>query len=202
MTGRPRAAQDRLAAFKPKPPTEDAGHLSMAAYLHAAFPGGNPRPVVKAKGVAVKWEPPHPWLQWWHTPNQGARDARTGAKYRDMGMRAGVSDFSLLVRLERKVWIPAAGKGEGRGGHVIVPMAQAAFIEAKRDGDTTKTRGSLSKGQENFRDAVVPLGAWWAEVRNVVELDAQLHQWLDPLGLTWRTPPMASLHPAVNRGSV
>lgn len=184
-------------------PLELAGHLRMAAYLHSAFPGGNPRVILRdRKGNATKWEDPHPWLQWWHTPNQGQRSVQLGAQFVRMGMRAGVPDFGLLVRTERKVWCPAAGKGEGRGRNVIVPMAQAGFVEVKRDGTTKATMGSLSPAQEQFRDSVVPLGAWWAECRNVDELEAALHQWLDPLGLTWPRPRNVGLSPLPRAGGV
>lgn len=190
------APADRLApgppAKRPTPrpfptaaPLEKAGHLRMAAYLHAAFPGGNPRVLLRdRKGNATRWEPPHPWLQWWHTPNQGRRSQREGAEYRAMGMRAGVPDLSLVIRLPGlKAWTPTQESGAGRGRHMPVDVAQAAFVEVKREGG-----GSLSPGQAQFRDAVVPMGAWWAEVRTVDELDAQLHAWLDPYGLTWPRP--------------
>lgn len=189
-------------AFRPKAPLELAGHLHMAAYLHSAFPGGNPRPILKAKGVATKWEPAHPWLQWWHTPNGGSRSGvREGAQLKRMGTRSGVADFALLVRLPGTRWEPAMGKGEGRGRHVPVVFGQSAFVEVKREG-VSASASKLNPAQERFRDDVQAAGAWWAECRTVDELDAALHQWLDPWGLTWPRPRNVGLSPVVKPGSV
>lgn len=188
MTGR--ARNPVPAAFRVKPPLELAGHLRMAAYLHAAFPGSNPRPLLKVKGVAVKWEPPRPWLQWWHTPNGGSRSGiREGAELKRMGTRAGVGDFTLLVRLS-----PA-------DTHLPVPLAQAGFVEVKREG-VSASASKLNPAQERFRDDMRAMGAWWAECRTVDDLDAALHQWLDPWGLTWPRPRNVGLSLLPKPGTV
>lgn len=183
-------------------PLEDVGHLRMAAYLHSAFPGGNPRVILRdGKGNATRWEDPHPWFQWWHTPNQGQRSVQQGAKFVRMGMRAGVPDFALLVRLPVVLHPDSPRVQEGQLVRVTPPghltLAQAGFIEAKREAGPTSRAGSLSPGQVQFRDSVVPLGAWWAECQTVDDLDAALHLWLDPWGLTWPRPRNVGLSPVV-----
>lgn len=35
---------------------------------------------------------------WWHTPNEGRRDAKTGAKLKRLGMRAGFPDICICYR--------------------------------------------------------------------------------------------------------
>lgn len=38
----------------------------------------------------------HPGLYFWHTPNEGKRSPRTGARNKAMGVQRGVPDLSLL----------------------------------------------------------------------------------------------------------
>lgn len=106
-----------------------------------------------------------------------------------MGMRAGVADIALLVRLS-----PA-------DTHLPMAVAQPGFVEVKREG-VSASASKLTPAQERFRDDVQAVGAWWAECRTVDDLDAALHQWLDPWGLTWPRPRNVGLSPVVNPGSV
>jgi hypothetical protein len=61
------------------------------------------------------------WL-WWHTPNGELRDIRTASKLRQMGVRAGIADFTL-----------------------VSPHGSVRFLELKREGQ------KLSDAQEDFR---------------------------------------------------
>jgi hypothetical protein len=65
-------APPRLPKAKPIP--ETAIHMNVAALLHLTLP---------------------PRIQWWHTPNGEVRSARTGAKLKRMGVKAGIPDFLL-----------------------------------------------------------------------------------------------------------
>lgn len=190
----PRAQVPQLADN----PTETAGHLKMAQHLHAILPGACPRVVMRAQksrpamhglpripAVKATYEPAHPWAMWWHVPNEGKRTVQGGAKLVAMGLRSGVPDFALLFRLEAKVWVPAQGKGEGRGSFLPVVFSQAAFIEAKRE-----FGGTLTDEQKRFRADCEAVGAWWAECRTVEELDAILRGWLEPFGLAPKRVPM------------
>jgi hypothetical protein len=40
----------------------------------------------------------HPDVVWWHTPNGGSRDAREGARFKQIGVKAGIFDLSFLHR--------------------------------------------------------------------------------------------------------
>lgn len=60
--------------------------------------------------------------QWFHCPNGEARDARTAAKLKTMGVRAGVPDLCL-----------------------VPPTGQIHFLELKRHGE------ALSDAQETFK---------------------------------------------------
>jgi hypothetical protein len=172
-------------------PTESVGQLRVAGYLHAVLPGANPRWVIRPRKavraslnrVAMpatkgRREPSHPWAMWWHTPNEGKRSLAGGQQLVNMGLRSGVGDLAFVFQLTVKRWCPAQGKGEGRGNHVPAKVAQAAYIEMKREGG-----GKLSDDQLAFRDHCAQVGAWWAECRTVAEVDAQLRAWLEPWGV-------------------
>lgn len=88
---------------------------------------------------------------WWHTPNGERRDARTGAKLKSMGARAGVPDFCF-----------------------VLPSGQSAFIELKGD-------GGLSQSQRSFRDDCQAIGAKWAMCRSVEQVVDTLAAWGVPL---------------------
>jgi len=175
--------------------TEDAVALQTANMLHQVLPGANPRTVVAAR-KAVKslygrpaipatraiYEPAHPWALWWHTPNEGKRSHATAGLLRGQGMRPGLPDLAFTFKLEGlKRWEQAVILGESRGRHVPVVIAQAAFIELKRDNGSASR---LSPEQERFRDDCQAAGAWWAECRSAGDVYTTLAGWLLPFGRT------------------
>lgn len=162
-------------------PSETNLHLRTANHLHAVLPGANPRCIVKpAPGRKGVWEPRHEWAFWWHTPNEGKRSLTAGQIAKGMGLRTGFADFGFGFRIPGATrWVPALGKGEGRGRHEPLPVVQMAVIELKRaDGGS-----GLSAYQQQFRDDCEAVGIWWAECRSVQEVDATLRGWLEPYGL-------------------
>jgi VRR-NUC domain len=62
------------------------------------------------------------WI-WWHCPNGGSRDIREAARFKRLGVTAGIPDLQLLS-----------------------PKGKPHFIELKRHGE------SLSEAQIEFRD--------------------------------------------------
>lgn len=162
----------------PAPLLETGVHLQVAAYLHAAFPGGNPRCIVKAQPARkaygglpalpakpALYEPPHPWARWWHTPNQGRRSEREGAQFVAMGMRAGVSDLGFMFRL------PLDGRG--------LFFCQPGWLELKRENG----KGRLSDEQKRWRDDCESVGAWWGQAKTVGEAHEWLTEKLEGFGL-------------------
>lgn len=172
----------RRPAPRPASPTETNLHLRTANHLHAVLPGANPRCIVKpGPGRPGVWEPRHPWAFWWHTPNEGKRSLAAGGLAKGMGLRTGFADFGFGFRLPGLTrWVPAIGKGEGRGGRVELPVTQMAVIELKREGVKTSV---LSPYQVQFRDDCQAVGIWWAECRTVREVDETIRGWLEPYDL-------------------
>lgn len=110
---------------------EHALHLQVVRYLDLAYPG----------------------LLWSHFPAGERRDAKTGAKLKAMGLKAGWPDFVF-----------------------VMPNGIAAFLELKA------TSGRFTPAQKAFRDQAVSHGAWWAEARSLAEVEDILHRWVNPLG--------------------
>lgn len=73
----------------------------------------------------------------WHVPNGGQRNAREGAKFKAMGVVAGVADLHWLYR-----------------GRLIV-------FELKVGSNT------LSSAQVEWRTAIIAAGATWHEIRSL-----------------------------------
>lgn len=89
-----------------------------------------------------------PGIVWSHFPAGEARDARTGAKLRAMGLQKGWPDLCF-----------------------VLPGGRAGFIELKAG------NGSLTPEQKVFRDAVMKVGAAYAVCRTVPEVQAALGLW-------------------------
>ena len=89
-----------------------------------------------------------PGLVCWHVPNGGKRSFSEAAKFRAMGVRAGVADINLS-------W----------NGHV-------GFIEVK-----APKGGRLSEAQEAFLEAMRGHGHYTAVVKSLGEATAILEAW-------------------------
>lgn len=87
-------------------------------------------------------------MDWHHPPNGEVRSPRTAAKLKGMGVRAGVADFCCTLR----------------GG-------QVGWIELKA------AKGRLSPEQRAFRERQEALGARYAVVRSLDELESTLRAW-------------------------
>lgn len=83
-------------------------------------------------------------IPYYHVPNGGRRDAREGAKFKRMGVKAGVPD----------ICIPIARKGY-----------HGLYIELKRT-----QGGSLSESQRNWRDILIREGYAWYEAKGADHL--------------------------------
>jgi hypothetical protein len=86
--------------------------------------------------------------QWFHCPNGEARDTRTAAKLKAMGVRAGVPDLCL-----------------------IPPTGQIHFLELKRPGET------LSEAQERFRIWATTHGVPLAVCHDIRQVLAAFGAW-------------------------
>lgn len=126
----------RLTAGAKRRSPERQLHFAVAAFLRHAMP---------------------PDLPWTHVPAGEARDERTGAKLKMMGLRRGVPDLLF-----------------------ILPTGRAAFIELK------STKGALSPDQKTFRDQVMALGCAYAECRSVAQVETALRGWLERTGFELR----------------
>lgn len=82
----------------------------------------------------------------WHIPNGGQRNAREGAKFKAMGVVAGVADLHWLYK--------------GR-----------LFVFELKVGSNT-----LSEAQKQWRAAVVPAGALWFEIRSLEQFQEVIKQ--------------------------
>ncbi len=116
--------------------TELRLHMAVAGYLRCAWPAH---------------------LLWSHFPAGEVRDAKTGAKLKAMGLKAGWPDFVF-----------------------VLPNGQAGFLELKRPG------GALSEPQIEFREKALALGCGYATARSPEEAEIVLTRWLDAYGLTPR----------------
>jgi hypothetical protein len=79
-----------------------------------------------------------PGVVWWHTPNGGRRSKREAARFRSMGVLAGVSDFAISL-----------------------PNGRFGFIEVK------SPRGQLSAEQHEFLAAMKANGHFTEVIRSV-----------------------------------
>lgn len=93
-----------------------------------------------------------------HIPNGGKRNAREAAKFKAMGVRAGVPDIVILA--------------DGR----------AYFMELKAG------RGALTQSQREFHAALGRAGCPTAVVRDADDLIAALKEWGIALNGTWYVP--------------
>jgi hypothetical protein len=95
------------------------------------------------------------WCRWrlrpdvifWHTPNGEARDKRTAAKLKAMGVLPGVADLQFMWHTE---------DSEGGRLHVL-------FLELKRKG------GKQTETQDDFERAVSSTGAHYRCVDSIDE---------------------------------
>ena len=90
----------------------------------------------------------HPDCIHFAVPNGESRSARTGAKLKRMGVRAGVFDFAL-----------------------VLPGGQAAFLELKTE------KGRLSTVQKVFQEAAKKAGAITAVCASPEAVQAVLKGW-------------------------
>jgi hypothetical protein len=93
-----------------------------------------------------------PGVIWTHFPAGEIRDARTGAKLKHMGVRAGVADFIVII--------PTPSDRPLLG-----------FLEVKTE------RGRLSPAQELFRDDVAAAGCLHSVARSIDEGLNVLGRW-------------------------
>jgi VRR-NUC domain len=91
-------------------------------------------------------------ILFYHVPNGGRRDYLEGAKFKRMGVKAGVPD--ICIPLPRK------------GYHGL-------YIELKR-----AKGGSLSESQQEWRDALTREGYCWYEAKGADELIAFVENYL------------------------
>ncbi len=89
-----------------------------------------------------------PGVVWWHTPNGGKRSKREAARFRAMGVLAGVADFAISM-----------------------PGGRFAFIEVKSRG------GCLSAEQKAFLRSMEANGHQTAVVRSLADASAALTGW-------------------------
>jgi len=87
-----------------------------------------------------------------HVPNGGKRDAKTGARLKREGVKAGVADFVIFMR----------------GG-------VCAMIELKTE------KGRLSKAQKDWQDWAGEFGLPYAVCRSVEEVADILRAWNVPM---------------------
>jgi hypothetical protein len=89
-----------------------------------------------------------PGVVWWHTPNGGKRSKREAARFRSMGVLAGVSDFAISL-----------------------PGGRFGFIEVK------SPRGQLSAEQQEFLAAMKANGHFTDVVRTMDGALGVLKEW-------------------------
>ena len=89
-----------------------------------------------------------PNLLYFHVPNGGKRDIKTGVAMKALGVKAGITDLIF-----------------------VCPRGVSHFMEVK-DYD-----GTLSKDQRDFRDFCLIVGHPWALVRSRDEAQAVLVGW-------------------------
>ena len=53
-----------------------------------------------------------PDVVFWHTPNGGFRDEREAAKFKAMGVLAGVADLAFIMPGPRVAWLELKARGE------------------------------------------------------------------------------------------
>lgn len=118
----------RPATLKPKV-KEVTLHMQVAAFLRAAWPAD---------------------LIWLHPANGEHRDARTGHKLKQMGVRPGAPDLFFQL-----------------------PNGQHGWIELKTEA------GNLSPVQVEFRDRCLRHKAGYAVCRSLEEVERTLSNWLE-----------------------
>lgn len=89
-----------------------------------------------------------PGVVWWHTPNGGKRSKREAARFRSMGVLAGVSDFAISL-----------------------PGGRFGFVEVK------SPRGQLSAEQHEFLAAMKANGHLTDVVRTMDGALGVLKEW-------------------------
>lgn len=88
-------------------------------------------------------------LWYWHTPNSGKRTATEAARFRAMGVLAGVSDLALSIPGVGMAFVEIkAGRGRGR-----VSYEQEVFLEAMAaHGHRTAVVKSFDQAVELFTE--------------------------------------------------
>ena len=92
------------------------------------------------------------WLLWYAIPNTARRSPREGARFKRMGVKAGVSDIAI-----------------------VFPNGRAAFIELKSD------KGKLSQSQKDFLQLATKLNAHTAVCRSLDEVCKCVMDWRDEM---------------------
>lgn len=87
-------------------------------------------------------------IVWYHPPNGGKRNAREAAKFKRMGVLAGVPDLCF-----------------------ILPGGTAAYIELKVEGSY------LRPSQKQFKKKAEALGAKFAVCRSIEDVRETLNEW-------------------------
>lgn len=105
-----------------------------------------------AVSVAQFLQAAAPDLLWWHVPNGGKRNKREAARFKLMGVRAGVPDLQ-----------------------VILANGSAAFIELKAP------KKYLSKAQKVFRQQAEARGCAYVVCRSLDDVRVTLAEWGVPL---------------------
>lgn len=87
--------------------------------------------------------------RFWHTPNGGGRDAREGAKFKRMGVKAGVPD--VVLPMARKSFYGLVIELKSPGGKLT--ESQSEWLEwFKRNNWTTKICYSCEEAQAFVMD--------------------------------------------------
>jgi hypothetical protein len=98
-------------------------------------------------------------IRWWHVPNGGKRDPREGARFKKMGVKAGVVD-----------------------NHFLMPDGKLAVIELKiRPNKPTDE-------QHQFLAAVITTSGMGAVAYSLDEVLTTLNGWFNRYGLFIRMP--------------
>ena len=103
--------------------------------------GGPKAPALPGMAVDATEQQHQEWLTqwldarkilWWHTPNEGKRNVRQGARLKRGGMKAGIPDVIIVT--------PAPN----------APWARGVAIELKKPKGKNSAKGRLSPTQRNW----------------------------------------------------